>query len=173
MFPSHLPDLFVAISRLGAGSMSLRLDDAQETIDGSGIILVECPDSAWTFKYDAGYDINLRGSLAIQVYIDDFSSGTSILSSDSYKILGLTFVSRAPQVPVSTDSVARNNSYSMHSTSSRYPRIHDGTRSGIRSGDIEYKGFRASHSRATTLPVPVNGFGIPGDLMNVLQVCLL
>ncbi|KAG6845823.1 hypothetical protein H0H87_002511 [Tephrocybe sp. NHM501043] len=64
-----LPRFFLVTTQSGVKSMTLSLDGARERIYGSGHSTVECINAIWTYKYNNGYTVTLRGPMTVHVVV--------------------------------------------------------------------------------------------------------
>ncbi|KAF7776422.1 hypothetical protein Agabi119p4_4815 [Agaricus bisporus var. burnettii] len=64
-----LPRFFLVTTQSGVKSMSLSLDGARERYITTGHCIVECVSAVWTYKYNNGYTVTLRGALSAHVII--------------------------------------------------------------------------------------------------------
>ncbi|KAF8075901.1 LIM-domain binding protein-domain-containing protein [Lyophyllum atratum] len=64
-----LPRFFLVTTQSGVKSMTLSLDGARERQYGPGHSVVECVTAIWTYKYNNGYTVTLRGPLTVHVVV--------------------------------------------------------------------------------------------------------
>ncbi|KAF9076669.1 LIM-domain binding protein-domain-containing protein [Rhodocollybia butyracea] len=63
-----LPRFLLVTTQSGVKSMTLTLDGARERLHGNGHAIVECVAAVWTYKYNNGYTVALRGPLTVHVW---------------------------------------------------------------------------------------------------------
>src|SRR5882757_2522201 len=64
-----LPRFFLVTTQSGVKSMTLSLDGARERIYTQGHSIVECVGAVWTYKYNNGYTVTLRGPLTARIVV--------------------------------------------------------------------------------------------------------
>ncbi|KAK7061253.1 LIM-domain binding protein-domain-containing protein [Favolaschia claudopus] len=64
-----LPRFFLVTTQSGVKSMSLTLDGARERLFQPGHAIVECVSAVWTFRYNNGHIVTLRGPLTAHLVI--------------------------------------------------------------------------------------------------------
>ncbi|KAI0829274.1 LIM-domain binding protein-domain-containing protein [Trametes gibbosa] len=64
-----LPRFFLVTSQSGVKTMTINIDGARERLATPSHALVECANAAWTFRYQNGYNITLRGPLTADVIV--------------------------------------------------------------------------------------------------------
>ncbi|KAH9853392.1 LIM-domain binding protein-domain-containing protein [Lenzites betulinus] len=64
-----LPRFFLVTSQSGVKSMTINIDGARERLASPSHALVECANASWTFRYQNGYHITLRGPLTADVIV--------------------------------------------------------------------------------------------------------
>lgn len=62
-----LPRFFLVTTQSGVKSMSLSLDGVRESMINPVLAVVDCPNAVWTYKYNNGYTVALRGSLTTHI----------------------------------------------------------------------------------------------------------
>ncbi|KAJ7666505.1 LIM-domain binding protein-domain-containing protein [Mycena rosella] len=64
-----LPRFFLVTTQSGVKSMSLTLDGARERVYAPGHAIVECVTAVWTYRYNNGHIVTLRGPLTAHLVI--------------------------------------------------------------------------------------------------------
>ncbi|KAJ7122938.1 LIM-domain binding protein-domain-containing protein, partial [Mycena epipterygia] len=64
-----LPRFFLVTTQSGVKSMSLTLDGARERLYAPGHAIVECVTAVWTYRYNNGHIVTLRGPLTAHLVI--------------------------------------------------------------------------------------------------------
>lgn len=64
-----LPRFFLVTTQSGVKSMSLTLDGARERVYAPGHAVVECVTAVWTYRYNNGHIVTLRGPLTAHLVI--------------------------------------------------------------------------------------------------------
>ncbi|KAK1235143.1 hypothetical protein PQX77_001645 [Marasmius sp. AFHP31] len=64
-----LPRYFLTMTQSGVRSMSLTLDGARERLFDYGHAVVECARAVWTYHFDNGYTVLLKGPMTVHVVI--------------------------------------------------------------------------------------------------------
>ncbi|KAF5390449.1 hypothetical protein D9757_005297 [Collybiopsis confluens] len=64
-----LPRFLLVTTQSGVKSMTLTLDGARERLYAYGHAIVECVTAVWTYKYNNGYTVALRGPLTVHVVV--------------------------------------------------------------------------------------------------------
>ncbi|KIM45777.1 hypothetical protein M413DRAFT_58609, partial [Hebeloma cylindrosporum] len=64
-----LPRFFLVTTQSGVKSMTLSLEGARERFYAPGHVMVECVAAIWTYKYNNGYTVTLRGPLTARVIV--------------------------------------------------------------------------------------------------------
>ncbi|KAI0366206.1 hypothetical protein BV20DRAFT_662877 [Pilatotrama ljubarskyi] len=64
-----LPRFFLVTSQSGVKSMTICVDGARERLVNPSHALVECAQATWTFRYQNGYSIILRGPLTADIIV--------------------------------------------------------------------------------------------------------
>ncbi|KAJ8085981.1 hypothetical protein PM082_004800 [Marasmius tenuissimus] len=64
-----LPRFFLGTTQSGVQSMSLTLDGARERLLDYGHAIVECINAVWTYNFNNGYSVYLKGSMTVHVVI--------------------------------------------------------------------------------------------------------
>ncbi|KAJ3977431.1 LIM-domain binding protein, partial [Lentinula raphanica] len=64
-----LPRFLLVTTQSGVKSMTLTLDGARERLYAYGHAIVECVAAVWTYKYNNGYTVALRGPLTVHVVV--------------------------------------------------------------------------------------------------------
>ncbi|KAK7051241.1 hypothetical protein VNI00_004741 [Paramarasmius palmivorus] len=64
-----LPRFFLVTTQSGVKSMTLTLDGARERLFDYGHAIVECVSAIWTYKFNNGYTVALKGPLTVHVVV--------------------------------------------------------------------------------------------------------
>lgn len=162
-----LPRFFLVTTQSGVKSMSLTLDGARERLYAPGHAIVECVTAVWTYRYNNGHIVTLRGPLTVHLVIcspaphtqaqqangngsppyvlkfDDFEFDAH--SHDKYIALEAIAGSRKTEEPVSAVN-------------------------GVGDEDKKWDEPRLLIENGSIPGEPVNAFGIPQATMRCLEV---
>uniref|UniRef100_A0A0W0EUP1 Adhesion defective protein 1 n=2 Tax=Moniliophthora roreri TaxID=221103 RepID=A0A0W0EUP1_MONRR len=64
-----LPRFFLVTTQSGVKSMTLTLDGARERLYDYGHAIVECVSAIWTYKFNNGYTVALKGPMTVHVVV--------------------------------------------------------------------------------------------------------
>lgn len=159
--------------------MTLSLDGARERPHSAGHSIVECVGAVWTYKYNNGYTVVLRGPLTVHLvltpayppgtvpppqkppymlkfeeFVFDANSHEKYIALDS--IMG-TRVAGSPKM-----SRIRNSTPTPNGSSSQHQHQLE--------EDKKWEEPRITIERASIPGEPVNAFGIPQATMRCLEV---
>jgi hypothetical protein len=175
-----MPRFFLVTTQSGVKSMSLTLDGARERMVAPGQAMVECISAVWTYKYNNGYTVTLRGPLICYVVLcpsnvpNVTSNGSQQTPQASYalKIETLQFDANAHDKYISLDFIMGQRVMESPQT----PRTRNAltpTANGTTTREDEKKSEepRIIIERASIPGEPVNAFGIPQATMRCLEVC--
>lgn len=158
--------------------MTLSLDGARERMYGHGHAIVECVSAVWTYKYNNGYTVTLRGPFTAHVIVTSPSPpGSTTPGSQPYllKFEDLQFEAHHHDKYIALDSVIGPRG----SDSPKTPRSRNAstpTANGLtsqqqqREEDKKWDEPRIIIERASIPGEPVNAFGIPQATMRCLEV---
>jgi hypothetical protein len=180
-----LPRFFLVTTQSGVKSMTLTLDGARERIYSHGHSVVECVTAVWTYKYQNGYTVTLRGPLTAHVVITSpHAAGSSAASSHQGYVLkfeDFQFDANYHDKYISMDAITMGPKTGM-SESPKTPRSRNtpapGGSNGIQSQSAEdedkkFEEPRIIIERGSIPGEPVNAFGIPQATMRCLEVRLV
>lgn len=156
------------------------MDGARERMYASGHSIVECVTAVWTYKYNNGYTVTLRGPLTAHVVVTSphppgsqaaLAAGSAPFSlkfedfqfdanfHDKYIALESVMGTRTIETPI-----LRN----IHTTPILYGTL---TAQQQRDEEKKWEEPRILIERASIPGEPVNAFGIPQATMRCLEVC--
>ncbi|KAI0318107.1 LIM-domain binding protein, partial [Amylostereum chailletii] len=171
-----LPRFFLVTTQSGVKSMSLTLDGAREVVTGPNLVVVEVVSAVWTYKYQNGYTITLRGPLSAQMCFVSPPNGASVQSlaqpHAQLKIAGMSFSSEKFEKFISFDAIHGQLMDPIVKT----PRLRqtqapiNGVLTPAKAEDEKWEEPRMLYERATIPAEPVNAFGIPQATMRCLEV---
>ena len=167
-----IPRFFLVTAQSGVQCMSINLDGARERIGSATHGIVECVQAVWTYKYDDGWTIKLKGPMTAHILVIPNSSnqpgqpstGTYTLKFDqiqfdakNYERL-LAIEAFVPKIPLSPPE---------QNTPLPEEEAHnDEEPRRMQVGEKEY--WKLNN---VTVPVsPINAFGIPQATMRCLEV---
>lgn len=157
----------------GVQCMSINLDGARERIGSPTHGIVECVQAVWTYKYDDGWTIKLKGPMTAHVIVIPNTStvpggqatGSYTLKFDQIqfdaknyeRLLAIeTFIPKIPLSPPEQNTPLPED----EAHNNEEPRR-------VQVGEKEYWQLNS-----VTVPVsPINAFGIPQATMRCLEVC--
>lgn len=143
--------------------MSLTLDGARERIHNGAEALVECPDTLWTFRYDNGYTIVLKGPFTARVKIctdPPPASNPHAAQNYSLRIEHINFDSMTHQKLIDLEDIEGHRVASSPSAPLTYGDV-----------DPRYELPRWHLADASFPAEPINAFGVPQATMRCLEVC--
>lgn len=178
-----LPRFFLVTTQSGVKSMSLSLDGARERQIATGHCIVECVAAVWTYKYNNGYTVTLRGALSAHVIITSTSAPGSAVnpaqpSNYTFKFDEFTFDANfhdkfialdaimGQRVPEPTKSPWIRNAPTPNANGTSDPS------SSASEEDRRWEEPRVVIERCSIPGEPVNAFGIPQATMRCLEVGL-
>lgn len=181
-----LPRFFLITTQSGVKSMSLTLDGARERIWSQGHSVVECVTAAWTWRYNNGHSVTLRGPLTAHLIL--CSPGPPSVSGQPavpplpaapfvIKIDQLQFDATHYEKFIAVDCIQgiRTPVQSSPSMSSTTASNHSSTTMESTPAALEDERKQWDDPRVTikdgSLPgEPVNAFGIPQATMRCLEL---
>ncbi|KAF9449572.1 hypothetical protein P691DRAFT_667256, partial [Macrolepiota fuliginosa MF-IS2] len=176
-----LPRFFLVTTQSGVKSMSLSLDGARERPLATGHCIVECVAAVWTYKYNNGYTVTLRGALSAHVIITSTSAPGAPVNPaqpNSYsfkfdefafdanfhdKFIGLDAI-MGVRIPEPTRSPWIRNAPTPNSSGTPDPA------SIAAEDDKKWEEPRVMIERCSIPGEPVNAFGIPQATMRCLEL---
>lgn len=178
-----LPRFFLVTTQSGVKSMTLTLDGARERMYAHGHAIVECVTAVWTYKYNNGYIVTLRGPLTAHIVItaQNPPGGASAPASGPPYVLkfeDFQFDATWHDKYISLDAIM--GSRTMESPTSLQTRnpstpMPNGSATPAQQGeeDKKWEEPRVIIDRAAIPGEPVNAFGIPQATMRCLEVSVL
>lgn len=173
-----LPRFFLVTTQSGVKSMTLSLDGARERLFATSHAIVECVNAVWTYKYNNGYTVTLRGPLTAHVVLypgptSGNASGTGQSAPYSLKFDNLQFDANLHDKYIALESVMGQRVMEPPNT----PHIRNaatptanGSAAQQREEDKKWEEPRVTIERASIPGEPVNAFGIPQATMRCLEV---
>ena len=154
--------------------MTLSLDGARERLLAQHHAVVECVSAVWTYKYNNGYTVTLRGPLTVHVYIVPLTNHTQPQQSPyALRFEQLQFDAHTHEKFISLDGIAGQRAVETPKT----PRVRNaptpspnGTSVSQREEDRQWDEPRILIDNASIPGEPVNAFGIPQATMRCLEV---
>jgi hypothetical protein len=190
-----LPRFFLVTSQSGVKSMTLSLDGARERVVGPNHAVVQCVSAMWTYRYNNGYTVTLRGPFTAHVFVipNTTQNGATAQSATHspflLKIDHIQFDSNLYEKHVAVDVIGGNRL-----DANKTPQVRNApTPSPIMNGvgapppplpqpppppptqagqrdDERWEEPRITYDRAFIPAEPVNAFGIPQATMRCLEL---
>lgn len=150
--------------------MSITLDNAVETPNHNGLYIIECRAATWTYRYDNGYTVALRGPLSATAQVVPAAGGRYALKFDN-----VGFDANLHEKSLAIDAIIGIRSeptpkVRMPNTPNSTPNITNSVREDDQRGSEE---LRINIDKANIPAEPVNAFGIPQATMRCLEVWTL
>jgi hypothetical protein len=176
-----LPRFFLVTTQSGVKSMTLSLDGARERMYAPGHAVVECVAAVWTYKYNNGYTVTLRGPLTAHVVMTSShppGSTAAIQSTGSQYLLkfdDFQFDANFHDKYIALESVVGSRVVESPKTP-RSRNVPTPTANGSaaqhqqREEDRKWDEPRILIEHASIPGEPVNAFGIPQATMRCLEV---
>ncbi|KAF7776419.1 hypothetical protein Agabi119p4_4812 [Agaricus bisporus var. burnettii] len=182
-----LPRFFLVTTQSGVKSMSLSLDGARERYITTGHCIVECVSAVWTYKYNNGYTVTLRGALSAHVIITATSApGAASQTSGqpnppySFKFDEFTFDANYHDKFIALDAIVGTRIQEPPKPP-RSPWIRDAPSPSVNGSstdpfanaseeDKRWEEPRVVIERCSIPGEPVNAFGIPQATMRCLEL---
>ena len=156
--------------------MSFTLDNAVENPghggNGGGTSTIECLKASWTYRYDNGYTVVLKGPLIVSAQFVPSAGNRYTMKFDSIR-----FDAYEHEKSLSIDAIIGHRS---EPTLTPTPRIRNANIPGAtpnmahaedsRSSSQAQDEFRIIIEKANIPTEPVNAFGIPQATMRCLEV---
>ncbi|KAH7912464.1 LIM-domain binding protein-domain-containing protein [Hygrophoropsis aurantiaca] len=170
-----LPRFFLVTTQSGVKSMSLSLDGARERLVNPSHAIIECVTAIWTYRYNSGYTVTLRGPLTVHVLIVPPIGNGQANQPASLKFDNFEFNGNTHEKTISLEAIMGQRIMDSPKT----PRLHNGpTPSPNGTSTIQQ---RADEDRQWDEPriliqdasipgEPVNAFGIPQATMRCLEL---
>ncbi|OSD01741.1 hypothetical protein PYCCODRAFT_1468324 [Trametes coccinea BRFM310] len=162
-----LPRFFLVTSQSGVKSMSISIDGGRERLVTPSHALVECPNAAWTFQYQNGYNIILRGPLTADVVVQPhpFTPPGSV-SSYTLKLERLQFDAFYHDKYIALDAIIGERI----AESPRGMPPSPGGANGQAEDPNRFDEARYIIEHAIVPAEPINAFGIPQATMRCLEL---
>ncbi|KAF8554087.1 hypothetical protein OG21DRAFT_1509322 [Imleria badia] len=169
-----LPRFFLVTTQSGVKSMTLSLDGARERLLAQHHAIVECVSAVWTYKYNNGYTVTLRGPLTVHVFIVPLTNHAQPQQTPyTLKFEHLQFDAHTHEKFISLDGIAGQRAVE----TPRTPRVRNaptpspnGASVGQREEDRQWDEPRILIDNASIPGEPVNAFGIPQATMRCLEL---
>ncbi|KAI6035644.1 LIM-domain binding protein-domain-containing protein [Pisolithus orientalis] len=173
---SILPRFFLVTTQSGVKSMSLSLDGARERLVTQTHGVVECVSAIWTYKYDNGYTVTLRGPLTVHILLLPVPGSATQSFQCSLKIEHFQFDANLHEKFISLDAITGTRAIESPKT----PRVRNNPTPGPNGAplpgshrteeDRQWEEPRVLIRDASLPGEPVNAFGIPQVTMRCLEV---
>ncbi|KAI0637642.1 LIM-domain binding protein-domain-containing protein [Trametes polyzona] len=164
-----LPRFFLVTSQSGVKSMTICIDGARERCMSTSHALVECANAAWTFRYQNGYSITLRGPLSADVIVQPNAIPIPSPSGNSFaqytlKLQRIQFDAFFHDKYVALDSIQGERI-------PESPRALPPSPGGPPTDDPNRFDEARYHIEHAIMPAePINAFGIPQATMRCLEL---
>ena len=155
--------------------MTLSLDGARERMYAQGHAIVECVGAVWTYKFNNGYIVTLRGPLTAHIVITSLHPpGSSQAAQGSQFLLkfeDFQFEANYHDKYISLDSIVGSRAPEIPKTPSllNEPNPLNGQQQLLEE-DKKWEEPRVTIEQACLPGEPVNAFGIPQATMRCLEV---
>lgn len=155
--------------------MTLSLDGARERLVAQHHAVVECVSAVWTYKYNNGYTVTLRGPLTVHAFIVPLGNASPAQPQQTFVLRfdQLQFDAHTHEKFISLDGIAGQRTPEILKT----PRVRNaptpspnGASVGQREEDRQWDEPRILIDNASIPGEPVNAFGIPQATMRCLEV---
>jgi LIM-domain binding protein len=178
-----LPRFFLVTTQSGVKSMTLSLDGARERSVSAGHAVVECPSAVWTYKYNNGYTVTLRGPLIAHVVLSPQNltgNQSNPQSTPHQPLYSLKFDSLQFDANIHDKFIALESVMGQRVPESpKTPRTRNaptpttnGSMLHPRDEDKKWEEARVLIEHASIPGEPVNAFGIPQATMRCLEVSI-
>ena len=141
--------------------MSLTLDGARERLSSNTQATVDCPEATWTYRYENGYNIVLRGPFTAHLAITaEPSAGPNGTASYAVRIEQIVFDSMTHEKLINIEDIEGH-------------RVASSPSAPLTFGDVDprYELPRWHIADASFPAEPINAFGVPQATMRCLEVC--
>ncbi|TCD69169.1 hypothetical protein EIP91_008465 [Steccherinum ochraceum] len=167
-----LPRFFLVTSQSGVKSMNLSLDGARERIVSQGHAVVECVHAVWTYRYQNGYTVTLRGPMTAHILVSPNQAPHQHVSSYTLKFDQLQFDANYHDKLIAMESVGGSRVQESPRLKAPSTPILNGAHFGQRPEDDDrrYDEPRLIIEKAVIPAEPVNAFGIPQATMRCLEL---
>jgi hypothetical protein len=155
----------------GVKSMTLSLDGVRERLFSSGQAFVECYTAVWTYKYNNGYTVTLRGLLTAHVVICALSAPNPLTNLPySLKFDSFQFDANFHDKYISVDSILGHRVMELSSVRNAPTPTATGSMDQRREEEKKWEEPRVTIEHASIPGEPVNAFGVPQATMRCLEV---
>lgn len=166
-----LPRFFLVTSQSGVKSMTITIDGARERLINQQHSLVECANASWTFRYQNGYSITLRGPLTADVVVQPTlhpgqPSPSGAVSAYTLKLERLQFDAFFHDKYVAVESIIGDRI----AESPRPIPPSPGGAIGPHEDAGRFEEAKYTIEHAVVPAEPINAFGIPQATMRCLEV---
>jgi len=152
--------------------MTLSLDGARERLYSTGHAIVECVTAVWTYRYNNGYTVTLRGPLTAHVVMAPLPGPVTSPQQLPYtlKFENLQFDANYHDKYIALDSVLGPRTIGSPGVRNAATPTPSGSMEQRREEDKKWEEPRVTIERASIPGEPVNAFGIPQATMRCLEV---
>jgi hypothetical protein len=151
--------------------MTLSLDGARERLLAQHHAVVECVSAVWTYKYNNGYTVTLRGPLTVHVFIVPLTSPPQPSQSPyTLRFDHLQFDAHTHEKFISLDGIVGDRAVETPRGRNAPTPSPNGASVGQREDDRQWDEPRIMIDQASIPGEPVNAFGIPQATMRCLEV---
>lgn len=141
----------------GVKSMSLSLDGARERLLSGTVACIECPDTRWTFRYENGYTVVLKGPFTARMVVtSDMTPGQN---GYALRIEQIVFDSMTHEKLIDLEDIEGHRVASSPSAPQTFGDV-----------DPRYDSPRWHLADAAFPAEPINAFGVPQATMRCLEV---
>ncbi|KAF5357714.1 hypothetical protein D9758_007511 [Tetrapyrgos nigripes] len=168
-----LPRFFLATTQSGVKSMTLTLDGARERLFAYGHAVVECVSAIWTYRYNNGYIVTLRGPLTVHVLLTapppPGPTGSTHTSAGSYllKFEDFQFDALMHDKYIALDSIVGQR---IMESPRGLPFLGDMMPQPMDDDEKKWEEPKVMIERGFFPGEPVNAFGIPQATMRCLEL---
>lgn len=151
--------------------MSITLDGVRERLVAPGHAVVECVSAVWTYKYNNGYTIHLRGPLTAHVWQQPATQPTPGNNGYTLKFEHLQFDANYHDKYITIESIAGQRiGKSPHLRNPPTPMMNGMGSQQQQQQQADGKDDRIHFERSSLPGEPVNAFGVPQATMRCLEV---
>ncbi|KAF8726509.1 hypothetical protein AX14_007819 [Amanita brunnescens Koide BX004] len=174
-----LPRFFLVTTQSGVRSMTLSLDGARERPFSRSPhhCVIECPSAVWTYRYNNGYTVTLRGPMTAHVVVSQPPSSSPDVASAfqggqrHLKFENLQFDADQHEKFISVDTVMNSRLSDSTSIRKEPTPLMNGMPSQLQQDEgTKWEEPRIMIERSLIPGEPVNAFGIPQATMRCLEL---
>lgn len=167
-----LPRFFLVTSQSGVKTMTISIDGARERLINPQHALVECANASWTFRYQNGYNIILRGPLTADVVVQPSTipgqpPASGVVTAYTLKLERLQFDAFYHDKFIAVEAIQGERIPESPRPIPPSPGAHPGPHEEARFEEARY-----SIEHALIPAEPINAFGIPQATMRCLEVSI-